>query len=784
MSGGKGIISFTAASQIRTGVLSNSQTVNSDQFIEFTIPAVMTGASMVAGLLARYVDASNYYWLRAEFDVAGVMALKISRMVGGVATELGTLRPISGVTYTAGTIMRVRASCVGTKLSIKAWRSDQVEPREWQLSVSDGSIRSTGLVGIRAWLVVGNTNSPVPALSFDNYKVRLPRFYGEISEWPSRWDLSEKDRWVPVEASGVLRRLGQGSRPFRSPIYRNLIQYSPTGYWTFEDGNESKFPSSAVAGAPVGSAVDVKFAAEEILPGATSVAKLEAATSQVRLTNRPSSSSGAWSAVFYFKLDALPGVNTTLVRMSSTGRVTDWTFNISSTNYEWIGLDAAGLTVFSQARPHGGDAPPTEWIAFQVSAKQVFGNVELSINWHAVGSDTFYTLFIGTFSYAGATGVLNQFRFMPSALLTCVSHVALYSREVPFIEDKFAKASNGYIGETAAERIKRLCAEEGIASDVVPDSDDSQLLDRQKTDSFLDLIDAAAAAGGGILYESRADLGLAYRNRNSLYNQTPLELSYSAGHLTAPFEPVEDDSALRNDVTVTRDGGSSARVVVGTGPLSVQSPPNGVGIYDESVTLSLLSDDQAADQAGWRTRLGTIDEARYPRMTIDLASSAWVADQKLARQAVDLDSGDLVSIGGLPVWLPPGPVTAMIQGYAERIDAFDWNITWNATPGSPWTVAVAGGNTRVDSDSSVLTAGVSSSATSLSVSSDPIDLWTTDPADFPLSILVGGELITATAISGSTSPQTFTVTRSVNGIAKSQSAGAAVNVADPAIVPL
>jgi hypothetical protein len=41
-----------------------------------------------------------------------------------------------------------------------------------------------------------------------------------------------------------------------------------------------------------------------------------------------------------------------------------------------------------------------------------------------------------------------------------------------------------------------------------------------------------------------------------------------------------------------------------------------------------------------------------------------------------------------------------------------------------------------------------------------------------------------TAISGSSSPQTFTVTRSVNGVVKAQSSGAAVALFQPSYVTL
>jgi hypothetical protein len=44
--------------------------------------------------------------------------------------------------------------------------------------------------------------------------------------------------------------------------------------------------------------------------------------------------------------------------------------------------------------------------------------------------------------------------------------------------------------------------------------------------------------------------------------------------------------------------------------------------------------------------------------------------------------------------------------------------------------------------------------------------------------------MTVTNITGATSPQTFTVTRSVNGITKSHSAGAAVQLFAPVAIPL
>jgi Concanavalin A-like lectin/glucanases superfamily len=63
-------------------------------------------------------------------------------------------------------------------------------------------------------------------------------------------------------------------------------------------------------------------------------------------------------------------------------------------------------------------------------------------------------------------------------------------------------------------------------------------------------------------------------------------------------------------------------------------------------------------------------------------------------------------------------------------------------------------------------------------------LWTTASGDFPFDILVSGERMTVTNITGSSSPQTFTVTRSVNGVVKSQSAGTDVRLFFPPIYSL
>jgi hypothetical protein len=58
------------------------------------------------------------------------------------------------------------------------------------------------------------------------------------------------------------------------------------------------------------------------------------------------------------------------------------------------------------------------------------------------------------------------------------------------------------------------------------------------------------------------------------------------------------------------------------------------------------------------------------------------------------------------------------------------------------------------------------------------------PAEFPFDIRVGGEVMTVTSVSGGTSPQTFTVTRSINGVTKAHTVGTDVRLDIPLIFPL
>ncbi|MGW1035000.1 hypothetical protein ACWD4Z_22790 [Streptomyces antibioticus] len=88
---------------------------------------------------------------------------------------------------------------------------------------------------------------------------------------------------------------------------------------------------------------------------------------------------------------------------------------------------------------------------------------------------------------------------------------------------------------------------------------------------------------------------------------------------------------------------------------------------------------------------------------------------------------------------------------------------------------------RRDTAGSRLASDVSATATSLSVETTLGPVWTQDPTHCPFDARLGGEVVTVLSVTGATSPQTWNVRRSVNGVVKAQRAGTSIRLARPAV---
>ncbi|MFK0062613.1 hypothetical protein ACIQTN_25725 [Streptomyces werraensis] len=593
-------------------------------------------------------------------------------------------------------------------------------------------------------------------------------FVGEYSDWPLKSDRAGRLVMVEGEGAGVLRRLNQGKKALQSTLRRRIPSYNPVAYWPMEEGAEATSVYSPIPSVQPFTPRAFDFAADDTLPGSEPLPVIQ--PNATFLAQVPTMTDGSWQVELVYRLDAMPAAETTLLEVRSTGTARRIQVRISTGQLVLQGFDANSVSVFSvlTTTPEFTGA----WNRLQVRANQSGGNVNYEVRWVVING-TGYSV---SQTVTAAPGRVVDIRssFGPGLEGMGIGHLAVFNGE----STAYNFADHGFNQERAATRLVRLSTEEGLPLRVIGAAGDTTEMGAQRSGTLLELLEECEAADGGLLVEDRERPGLVYRTRASLYNQTPkLVLSYQQRGLTEA-EPVDDDSGLRNDITVERVGGSSGRAELTSGRLSVEDPPVGVGRYDDSVTLNLYSDAQTEPMAYWLLHLGTVDEARYPVITLLLHRAP-----ELIPTVLDLVEGDLIRLTDLPAWMPPGPVDLIVQGLSEQIGVRTWTVSLVCAPGSPWRVAVADDTTLAvaGTEWSTLASAVTASATSLSVATASGPLWTFETA---FDIRVGGEVMRVTGISGASSPQTFTVTRAVNGITKAHASGAPIEMVVPARVAL
>lgn len=635
----------------------------------------------------------------------------------------------------------------------------------------------------------GNTWTVSDTASIDD---RRYRFHGEVATWPTTWAVN-RDHHVKITAAGITRRYGKNAPPARSAMYRefaNPERQHIVVYWPCEDGTVAQqIAAAGAAAAPMaitGSptlASDGEWTASDPLP--------EMATGTFTGTVPAYTATGELSIRMFVFVDENPSSEASLLRVTTSGTSAIW---------EVLLTTAGGLR--TRAWDRDGNSILDHTSAFDMVSRG-FTQLDLELSEDGADIDWFTRVidFINTQTIDDPINVSTDSGTVTGQTLGVAQTVAVGADQelgkvvighIAVADDLTAYADTGNAiaaqnGENPTDRLERLCREEGITLHATSGgrAGNSVLCGDQLNKTILELLREAAATDLGILHDARDWLGLAYRSRTSLYNQDPrVTLDYSSGQVAGDLVPVDDDRATVNDLNVKRAGGSAYHIEETTGPLSVAEPDDGgVGRYPSEITISLCRDEQLADQAGWRLHLGTVDEARFPRLPVNLRAPG-ITDE-LVEDLLDLDVGDRIVLTGIPAGLPPDDVSLLVQGYTETLRKMGHVIEVNLAPESPWHVGVVErpGVDRVDSDTSTLAADATSTDTSLSVASTGAP-WTTDTDDLPMDAMVAGERVTVTAITGTSSPQTFTVTRSVNGVEKAQSSGAAVTIAEPVTVAL
>lgn len=764
------------------------------QYCTFRTSAQATGVGYIgAGLIARADPTNDYYYLALAslnttatgFDID--LTIFSYTAAGGAQTVVSNVS--TGLTYTASTDYGFRFECIGSQLKARVWAAAGTEPSTWLCEADSHAVTAPGRAGVYSTLSAGITNALPVTVSFDNYECREVRFGGEVPSWPLRWDKTGEDVWVPAEAYGVLRRLNQNSTTIESQLKRYFSSLSHVAYWPLEDssGSNSSFASADSNGVPMAIGGSITADYFDTLNGSLPLPKLDTgATFAGKVTM--SSTATAWTIGCAFYTAGQAGAETPILQWFTNGGTPyEWRILLKSTGdvkLQGYDVDATALAAFNIEYTYTnaitGLTLNGEWTMFEVKATQNGANIDYSISNHYVSG-------LSGGSSASDAGTMKPIRSavlysLGAGLTGCgLGHVIVTDNG-----DGLGDLSDymGSTGETAGNRLIRLCDEAGIPVQIIGEGDVSAEMGIQRAANLVDLLQDCADVDGGILSDQRGVVGIRYITSRAIGNQTPVSLAYSTD-LYDQLEPTEDDQRLRNDVTVSRYRGSSHREVQATGSLGTDT----VGQYAESATVSVLTDFQLRSQAVWRLNLGTYDVARYPQIGVHLGRSAFSGNESKIRSVTNLDCGDRLAITGPPAWLPPDDIEQIIQGYREVIARDGQRITWNCSPAGPWRLFVLSDTDatygRLAYSGVTLNEDLTTTETGADVAIATGDaLITTTAGDMPYDIVIGGERMTVTACSGVASPQTLTVTRSVNSVVKTHLTGAEVQLWLPAFLSL
>ena len=581
---------------------------------------------------------------------------------------------------------------------------------------------------------------------------------------------------VVIVASGYLRWISQGQQVEATATTTTTVAAHPLAAWPLTD----------VAGATTGASA---------LPGGTPMTRTSSGVVFGQITG-PDGTTKYPSLVTSGRLaGTVPSTSVTdrwsvqviaLAESSSTDwwTVAHWTTTSASapawrirwdgptsgsTSLRWIngdGTETAVITVSGN--------PLTAWHRIAVYCVQSGGNVSCSmwIDGVLAGTGTATSVTTGritTITVGDYDGPGNGFK--------SVGDVSVYDSELNASTQY--QSQTGYDGEQAHERFLRLCEEAGIPAS--SDATVSVRMGPQKAQSLVEALRDCEDSDGGIIID-RTDRGLRYISTAEMYNQAAaLTLDAATGHLQLGLSATRDDSTAATDVTITRDGGSSRRVVV---------PARRT--YTDSDTLSLYTDELAGSMASWRAHHGAQTDLRINSVTWDAAKFLDAAgDPVLLDPTLALRVGQRIVVTGLPRPFPYEEVSLIVQGWTEIHDRDTFRMTAIVYPARLFEVATIGSDDpddwddttwRIDSDTSTIGgSGGSTSSVSLVVESDYG--WSTTDVPYDWNLL--GERLRVTAMSAYVGgQQTATVTRSINGVSKAIPVGTQVVLWRPPVIGL
>jgi PKD repeat protein len=167
VTGTAGTLTLAAPSAGPSAYLAAVSRSSSDTYVTVTTDKAATGGGIYANVIGRRIVGQGDYRVKVRLQSTGAVGVTLTYVNGaGAETTLKAETTVAGLTYTAGTRLRIRLQVTGTSpttVQAKVWLATGVEPAGWTATVTDATaaMQAAGGLGVAAYLSGSATNAPV-----------------------------------------------------------------------------------------------------------------------------------------------------------------------------------------------------------------------------------------------------------------------------------------------------------------------------------------------------------------------------------------------------------------------------------------------------------------------------------------------------------------------------------------------------------------------------------------------------------------------------------------------
>lgn len=533
--------------------------------------------------------------------------------------------------------------------------------------------------GTRVWLDDVQVNAGAAAVTFSSVgAVIKARYDGYVNQWPVDWPGGGRMAVARLTCTDIFKQLEKAT--LRSMIEEEVLSRDPLAYYPLSEpsnsesvGDVSENVSAELIVLQVGSGGTLTFGSGTGAPadglGAAEFTPIDVSNGRLITGDLGTAVEAATLAQptvieAWFTTDTAGG---TIAAMRSADGVNELIMSLDATTGQLrvqtirTGTGSSstlwGTVSLADGRPHH--------VMFNEGTTHVFVDGVDKGTGAVTGVQSLRYLSIGGYKAGG----LWQ---------GSIAHVAVYAdggtHGTAQALAHYTAGFNGYEGDTADDRVVRLAAFAGIDPSQITTS--GTLFDQVAGQgaggkSTLALMREVEVTEACQLFGGRGG-GLVLQARDVRYAPA-IALTLSANDAQEGLRYTDDDQFLANEVTGSRSGGATVRLVdaasrteYGRVPLAL---PN----------LLKMTDAGVAAAVSWQLQRYADPLPRLPAVPVE----AYTLGVTVYRQLLDLDISSVFTVTDLPAQSPgSGTENVIVEGYQERIGYNDHRINFYTSPAS------------------------------------------------------------------------------------------------------